>query len=247
MIGNAVKLGRRIGRAFFEGPCAEVARALVGTTLVRILPGGVRIAGRLVEVEAYVGDGSDPAAHSHRGQTPRNCSMFGPAGRIYAYRCYGLHTCLNVVCEPAGSGAAVLLRAIEPLCGLDIMRAHRGFSGPDTPERASEAKRSPVGRRDRELARGPGRLTRALGLDLSCDGASLTSPESPFRLHLPPAGCPPTRVETSGRVGLSVAGDLPHRFFEPDSPWVSPYRSGGRKARRPKADESSRERQKPAR
>ncbi len=122
-----VRLGPVLTRAFFDRPCLEVAPELVGVQLVRKLPDGTRLVGRIVEVEAYLGDGSDPGSHSHRGQTPRNRSMFGPPARLYAYRIYGVHTCLNVVVEPAGIGAAILLRALEPLEGIETMQRHRGL------------------------------------------------------------------------------------------------------------------------
>jgi DNA-3-methyladenine glycosylase len=122
---------------------------------VRRLEDGTRIVGRLIEVEAYLGDGKDPGSHSWRGPTPRNRTMFGPPGRIYAYRSYGVHICVNLVCEEPGRGAAVLLRALEPLEGVDAMRIHRGL--------APEA-------RGRVLASGPGRLAQALALGLEHDG-----------------------------------------------------------------------------
>ena len=141
--------GARLTRAFFARPAGEVARDLVGAILLHRLPDGRRVGGRLVELEAYLGDGSDPAAHSHAGPTPRNQPMFGPPGRLYAYRSYGLHTCVNVVCERAGSGAAILLRALEPLEGIPEMRRHRGMGA----------------KSDLEIARGPGRLAQALRED----------------------------------------------------------------------------------
>src|SRR5687768_12820535 len=97
---------RPLGPSFFDRPCLDVARDLVGTRLVREVPGGPRLVGRVVEVEAYVGDGSDPGSHGHRGPTPRNRAMFGPPGHLYVYRSYGLHTCANVVTEAAGRCAA---------------------------------------------------------------------------------------------------------------------------------------------
>ena len=106
-----MRLGPLLPAAFFARPSPQVARDLLGLCLVHRLADGALLIGRIVEVEAYLGDGSDPASHAHRGPTPRNRSMFGPPGRLYAYRSYGLHTCVNVVCEPHGRGSAVLLRA----------------------------------------------------------------------------------------------------------------------------------------
>jgi DNA-3-methyladenine glycosylase len=202
-----VRHGRRLNRSFFERPCTRVAADLVGAVIVRTLPDGSRLIGRLVEVEAYLGDGSDPSSHSHRGPTPRNRSMFGPPGRIYAYRSYGVHTCVNVVCEAPGSGAAVLLRALEPLEGAPVMRRLRGLA----------ATRSP-----REIARGPGRLAQALGLGLEHDGESTL--RGAIALHAASAELSPVAVAAGPRIGISKGIELPYRFFARDNPWVSPWR-----------------------
>lgn len=169
----------------------EAARALVGATL---LVDGV--GGTIVEAEAYAPD--DPASHSFRGPTARNRAMFGPPGRAYVYRSYGLHWCLNVVCGPEGTGAAVLLRALEPTHGLDAMRARRGVED------------------ERLLCAGPGRLTQALGVTGEHDGLPLDRP--PFRL-LPPAR--EVAVERAPRVGITRAAELPWRYVLPGSPYVS--------------------------
>ncbi|MCP4037952.1 MAG: DNA-3-methyladenine glycosylase, partial [bacterium] len=121
-----MRFGSPLRRDFFARPCLEVAPELVGMIFVRRDAHGRTLVGRIVEVEAYLGEGRDPASHAHRGRTPRNQSMFGPAGRLYVYRSYGIHLCANLVCEDEGEGAAVLLRAIEPLSGHDTMRAYRG-------------------------------------------------------------------------------------------------------------------------
>ena len=190
----------RLDRAFFARPVLEVAPDLLGCRLVRVLPGGARLAGRIVEVEAYVGDGSDPASHAHRGPTPRNRAMFGPPGHFYVYRSHGLHFCANLVCEPVGTGAAVLLRALEPLEGEAEMRARRH------------------GRDGRELTNGPGKLAQAFAITLADDGRSaLRGP-----LHIEPAHEPRTfRVDVSPRIGISKAADLPYRFTVRGSPWLS--------------------------
>ncbi len=204
-----MRLGRRLTRAFFERPSCEVGREIIGAVLVRRLPDGTRLAGRIVEVEAYVGDGSDPAAHSHAGRTPRNATMFGPAGRLYAYRSYGVHTCVNVVCEPPGSAAAILLRALEPLEGLDTMRRNRGL---------------PANAPLTQLARGPGRLSQALGLGLGHDGVGVLGGEIELRARH--ASDPVPAVEAGPRVGITKAVDLPYRFSLRGSRFVSPFRSG---------------------
>ncbi|MFP6579972.1 MAG: DNA-3-methyladenine glycosylase [Myxococcota bacterium] len=204
-----MQVGARLRTAFFDRPCLEVARDLVGTILVHRLPNGTRLGGRLVEVEAYLGAGRDPASHAHRGRTARNASMFGPPGRLYAYRSYGIHTCLNLVCEAEGRAAAVLLRALEPLEGQERMRRQRGLA---------------PGASLRLLARGPGRLAQALGVPLAMDGVALS--RGPLALFAAADGQAP-RLARSGRTGIREAGDLPYRFYVRDSPWVSPFRAGG--------------------
>ena len=204
-----MQVGARLRTAFFDRPCVEVARDLVGTILVHRLPNGTRLGGRLVEVEAYLGAGRDPASHAHRGRTARNASMFGPPGRLYAYRSYGIHTCLNLVCEAEGRAAAVLLRALEPLEGQERMRRLRGLA---------------PGASLRLLARGPGRLAQALGVPLAMDGVALS--RGPLALFAAADGQAP-RLARSGRTGIREAGDLPYRFYVRDSPWVSPFRAGG--------------------
>lgn len=204
-----MQTGARLTRAFFARPATEVARDLIGAILLHRLPDGRRVGGRLVEVEAYLGDGSDPSAHSHAGPTRRSKTMFGPPGRLYAYRSYGVHTCVNVVCEPVGVGAAVLLRALEPQSDLAAMRQLRSLARDANP---------------RELARGPGRLGQAMGFTLEHDGTSLL--RGSVALYAPVPRTPPARVAVGPRVGITKAADLPYRFFEADSPWVSPFRAG---------------------
>jgi len=212
-----VPLGPPLRRSFYARDARDVAPALIGCRLVHRVPGGERLVVRLTEVEAYLGDGSDPASHAHPGPTPRNATMFGPAGRLYAYRSYGLHICLNVVCETEGRAAAVLLRAAEPLAGLDAMRRRRGL-----PETA----------RATALTVGPGRLGQALGLGLEDDGRTLLT--GALTLHPPEA--PGARVGSGPRVGITKAADLPYRYFETDedakpSAWVSAFRPGKRRPR----------------
>jgi DNA-3-methyladenine glycosylase len=199
-----VRLGLPIRAAFFARPCLEVAADLIGASLVRRLPDGTRLVGRIVEVEAYLGDGRDPGSHSHGGETPRNRSMFGPPGRLYAYRSYGIHTCANVVCEAPGRGAAVLLRAAEPLEGEDRMRRHRGL--PDA---------APV----RAVASGPGRLAQAFDLGLGDDGRSLLRGAVVLRGPSPGEALPD--VGRSRRIGLRRGAALPFRFYIRGHPCVS--------------------------
>ncbi len=181
----------RIPASFFARSPLEVAPELLGCLLVHER-GRTRRVGRIVEVEAYLGDGSDPASHAHRGQTKRNAAMFGPPGRFYVYRSMGIHHCVNVVCEPPGAAAAVLLRAVEPLEGLAAMRRARG------------------GRPDRELSNGPGKLCQAFGIDLRHDATSALAPP----LHLVPAPASVAVAVLAGpRIGISRATDLPYRFF----------------------------------
>ena len=167
----------------FSAPSVDVARRLIG---VELRVDGV--GGRIVEVEAY--DREDPASHSHRGQTPRNASMFGPPGHAYVYRSYGLHWCLNFVCREPGHGAGVLIRALEPLSGLDAMRRRRGVVA------------------DRLLCAGPGRLTEAIGVDAGHDGLALDAP--PFELR--PRETRRVDIVCGPRIGISKAVDAPWRF-----------------------------------
>jgi DNA-3-methyladenine glycosylase len=191
--------GARLPRAFFERPATVVARDLLGRVLVHDAPGGPR-AGRIVEVEAYRGL-IDPASHAYRGRTERNGVMFGRAGHAYVYLSYGIHHCLNLVCEPAGSAAAVLIRALEPLQGLDAMMRARST------------------REGSRLARGPGCVAQALGLDRRHDGLDLArgplwvSAERPERTG--------RKVTTGPRIGISKGLDRPWRFYLAGHPCVS--------------------------
>ena len=199
-----MRLGSEFSRAFFERRCLAVAPELIGAYLVRRLDGDGELVGRIVEVEAYLGDGSDPASHSHRGSTQRNRSMFGRPGNLYVYRSYGIHTIANVVCESEGRGAAVLLRAIEPVAGISRMRALRDLA---------------AGTPDRQIANGPGKLAQAFALRMDDDGRSLV--RSSIRLHRAPAADPPLEVAQSRRIGLSKGVDLPYRFYATSNPYVS--------------------------
>jgi DNA-3-methyladenine glycosylase len=180
-----------IGREFFARSVHEVAPELIGVTL---LVNG--IGGPIVEVEAY--DAEDPAAHGFRGRTPRNASMFGPPGHAYVYRSYGIHWCLNLVCEEEGNAAAVLIRALEPVEGIDVMRERRGLDDL------------------RLLCAGPGRLCQALAVTREHDGLPLDAP--PFELR---AAATPAEVLAGTRIGISVAAELPWRYAAAGSRYLS--------------------------
>jgi DNA-3-methyladenine glycosylase len=186
-------LGAPLDAAFFARPVAEVAPDLVGCSLLVDGVGGV-----IAEVERYQQD--DPASHSFRGPSGRAEVMFGPPGRLYVYRSYGLHWCVNLVCEPEGRGAAVLLRALEPTHGLDAMRARRG------------------GLADRLLCAGPGRLCAALAIDGRLDGALAAGPGAAVRVG---ARTGPAEVASGPRVGLTKAAERPWRFGLAGSPYLS--------------------------
>ncbi len=177
----------KLRKAFFARSVHDVAPELVGATL--LFDG---VGGRIVEVEAY--DHEDPAAHSYGGKTARNASMFGPPGRAYVYRSYGIHWCLNLVCEDA---SAVLLRALEPTHGLEAMTARRGTAEP------------------RLLASGPGRLAQALGVTREHDG--LRVDRAPFELY----AREDVVVEVGRRVGITKAAERPWRYGEAGSKFLS--------------------------
>lgn len=196
---------RPLPRSFYAGATRAVARALLGTFLVHESPKG-RTVGRVVETEAYLGS-SDPAAHTYRGETARNRAMFGPPGHLYVYFIYGVHHCCNVVTRPEGVGEAVLLRALEPVEGLDLMRARRGGAT-----------------RERDLCSGPGKLVQAMGLGREHDGADLVR----GAVFLADATSVPERfprrrvdVVTTTRVGITKAAERPLRFYERGNAHVS--------------------------
>ncbi|OUE27976.1 3-methyladenine DNA glycosylase [Clavibacter michiganensis] len=200
--------------ALLAGDAVDVAPALLGAVLSRDSDEG-RVSVRITEVEAYRGVGEDPGSHSFRGKRARNATMFGPAGHLYAYFTYGMHTCANVVCGPEGTSAGVLLRAGEVVEGAAVARIRRGAAV-----------------RDRDLARGPARLAVALGIPLADDGAPLD--EAPYALVLPAV---PLALPAAGpRVGVSGPGGsgelFPWRFWIPGDPTVSPYRAHVPRVRR---------------
>ncbi|MGI4858834.1 MAG: DNA-3-methyladenine glycosylase [Janthinobacterium lividum] len=185
----------------FSAAADVVARALIGATLY--VDG---VGGRIVETEAY--DREDPASHSFSGPTPRNAAMFGPPGHAYVYRSYGIHWCLNVVCREAGHGAGVLIRALEPLAGLERMAERRGLTDP------------------RLLCAGPGRLGQALGITHALNGLALDAP--PFDVAAAESGRTgdaAASVLVGPRIGITRAADVPWRFGLAGSRFLSrPFR-----------------------
>ncbi|WP_213775199.1 DNA-3-methyladenine glycosylase [Bradyrhizobium sp. dw_78] len=187
----ALPLGKPLKRAFFDRSVHEVAPELIGATMLFNGAGGL-----IVEVEAY--HHTDPAAHSFRGPTPRNRVMFGPPGFTYVYRSYGIHWCVNFVCEPEGSASAVLIRALQPTHGIPAMRRRRGQED------------------ERSLCSGPGKLCEALGITVKHSGLPLDAP--PFALH---ARAGNVDVVAGVRIGITKAADLPWRYGLKGSKFVS--------------------------
>jgi len=202
---------RLLHRAFFEAPPEHVAPRLLGKILLHRIKdenGTKVLAGRIVEAEAYLGrhnEPPDPAAHSHRGPTPRNSVLFGRAGHAYVYAIYGRYFCVNVSCEATGRAGGVLLRALEPLVGADTMALNRGLA-PGAPAR--------------QLTSGPSRLCQALGLTRPLHNAlDLTSPASPLQLR--EDGFPAAEIRVTPRIGIHDAADWPLRFILRGHPCVS--------------------------
>jgi DNA-3-methyladenine glycosylase len=181
-----------------DAPSVVVAPRLLGCHLFRELQDGQRLIGRIVETEAY--DELDAASHSYRGETPRTKVMFGPPGHLYVYFTYGMHYCCNVVTGPVGQGAAVLIRALEPLEGQELMRSHRH------------------GRPDLELTNGPAKLCQALGIDKSWNGHDLR--RVPLQLQLQPQLASDGIVQTT-RIGISRSQDVLWRFYMQGNQYVS--------------------------
>jgi DNA-3-methyladenine glycosylase len=204
--------GRLPARAFFEAPPEQVAPRLLGKVLVHRTSAGL-LAGRIVEAEAYLGphnDPPDPAAHAHRGPTPRNRVLFGPAAHAYVYTIYGRYFCMNISCESEGKAGCVLLRALEPVIGADQMARNRGLTaGSDVPVKMA-----------RLLTSGPGRLCQALALTRQRhNGLDLLDPTSPLQIR--DDGYQAAEVLITTRVGIHEAVDWPLRFALPGHPCVS--------------------------
>ena len=187
-----------LSREFYRRDTVRAARAMIGMYLVRDGAEG-RAAGRIVETEAYLSEG-DPACHAHRGPTRRNGSMFGPPGHAYVYLIYGVHRCFNAVTRPAGVGEAVLVRALEPVEGVELMERRRGTSDL------------------RQLCSGPGKLVQALGIGPEDDGCDLL--EGRLRI-LAPERRPRPRIACGPRIGITKAAELELRFTWAESPFLS--------------------------
>ena len=186
-------------RSFYARPTVEVARSLLGTILLHRTDDGL-LAGVIVEVEAYLGQ-DDPAAHSSAGRTARTRVIFGDPGHAYVYKIYGLHHCLNVVAEPGGTPGCVLIRALEPVCGIDTMRSRRVAA-----------------RRANQIASGPAKLTQAMGIGIEAYGADLLG--EPLSIRVPRRE-PEVEVKTTKRIGIRKARELDLRFFIVDNEHVS--------------------------
>jgi DNA-3-methyladenine glycosylase len=183
---------------FYARPVLEVTHDLIGCVVEHTPADGSLCSGVIVETEAY--HDSEPACHAFAGLTPRTRTLFGPPGRAYVYRSYGIHALLNAVCEPAGVGAAVLIRALEPLAGIEAMRARRSRPGAG----------GETAMRDEELCSGPGKLTQALGIELSENGVDLA--RGPVILRPREAAWLEPNVVASTRIGITKAVELPWRF-----------------------------------
>ena len=186
---------RLLPRSFYARSTVEVARGLLGTVLMHR-----RAAGRIVEVEAYLG-AEDKAAHASRGVTPRTRVIFGPPGHAYVYFVYGMYDCLNIVAEPDGAAGCVLVRALEPLAGLEWMR-----------------RRRPPARRVEDLASGPARLTMAMDITRRLNGADLTRGPLTLRAFTVPTAF---EIRTSPRIGIRHCAEWPLRFYLSGNPFVS--------------------------
>jgi len=198
LAARGVRPGMKLPRSFYDRPTLDVARDLLGKALVHDRR-GVRTSGVIVEVEAYIGE-DDPACHAAPGPTRRNAPMYGEPGHAYIYLNYGVHWLVNIVTESRGSPAAVLIRALEPLEGIEVMRRRRG-----------------VVARDHDLCRGPGNLTKAMGITLAENGVDLLGK----RLFLEDRGLEISPIAWSRRIGINVGQDRPWRAFVRAHPAVS--------------------------
>ena len=203
-------------REFYARPTLEVARDLIGKVLVHESPGGLA-SGVIVETEAYIGEG-DPACHASFGRTPRNAPLYGPPGIAYVYLNYGIHHLVNAVTEPEGSPAAVLIRALEPLEGESLMRRRRRTAAASRPTPLSS----------HTLCRGPGNLSRALGITLKQNRSDLTR----GRLRIEDRGLPERDVIWGTRVGINVGLEHAWRCSALGSPAVSAFKLGTKRGNR---------------
>jgi DNA-3-methyladenine glycosylase len=191
---------KALARSFYERDTVQVSRDLLGKVVVHGAAAGPVVAGIIVETEAYLG-GDDLASHSAIGITNRTRVIFGPPGHAYVYLSYGMHECLNLVAEPDGKAGCVLIRALEPTIGLDVMRTRR-----------------PLARRDRDLTSGPGKLTRALAITRAQNGVDVTRGDL---IVCAPKVIVPFEIEVSERIGITKCADLPLRFTIKGNRFVS--------------------------
>ena len=199
MVGNGLE--DPLPTKFYLQDTRDAAQKLLGQLLVRTLPTGEVLSGTIVETEAYLSD--DPACHAYRGQTPRNEAMFGPPGHAYVYFTYGLHMMLNLVCAPLGTAEAVLIRALEPVEGIDAMRLNRGNLA-----------------ETRQLTNGPGKLAQALALTrLMHNGLDITHLGS--ELYVFPQVVPTFETVAATRIGISQGVDFPWRYYIRGNAYVS--------------------------
>ncbi len=185
-----------LSREFYNRDTVQVARDLLGCYLVHYSPEGLT-AGVIVETEAYLQHG-DPACHTHRGMTPRNKAMFGPPGHAYVYFTYGAHYCFNIVTQPEGVGDAVLIRALQPEEGIELMQRRRGRE------------------RLKDLCSGPGKLTQAMGINKEHNGSDLLT--GPIRVY---RGWEVPDIVTTTRIGIKAGAELPLRFYVKDNQFIS--------------------------
>jgi len=191
-------IGKKIPQSFYAINTLDLAKALLGKIFCHHL-NGIPLCGKIVETEAYITP-HDEACHAHRGKTPRNAPMFGPAGSLYVYFTYGNHFMLNIVAEPEGNAAAVLIRALEPISGIEIMQTHRNMQ---------EIK---------QLTNGPGKLTQALQINRRHSGLSL---QSDVMFLCESNQYPPFEIGSSTRVGITKSRHFPWRYFIKHNPYVS--------------------------
>ena len=221
-------VGKRLPRSFYARPTLDVARDLIGKVLVHVRR-GARSSGIIVEVEAYIGE-SDPACHAAPGPTPRNAPLYGAPGHAYVYLNYGIHSLVNIVTEASGSPAAVLIRALDPLDGIDVMRRRRA--------RRAKGRRTPLSGRAmarHDLCRGPGNVTMAMGITLAENTADLAG----RRLFVEDRGIEPGPITWGPRIGIRVGIERRWRAYVKGHPAVSRQRCLKAQGSRPQAQGSA--------